>query len=240
MKTTHVGSLPYLKVEDALDYTFKFDIPCLFTLPKLDNNQFMDKEIFSLRKRKKPFFFDEFVNEAKRRKITKIKYQLMGPITFMQIGHHENMIIGEYQDLVVKMIKTLSSHFEVIFSLDEPYLSHMSETKFNLLNEFKNEIDIETQSNTYIHCCAKLSDMQLSLLKDIPLNLDLSLYSLEDLGRLKSVYPGVSLDSEMTQQRDRFVRKSSLVTPSCGLALNNVKELSSVFSYLRSFQNKSF
>ncbi|MEE2671939.1 MAG: hypothetical protein VYA54_09520 [Bdellovibrionota bacterium] len=90
IKTTHVGSLPHSNVEAAIDYTFKFDIPVLFSLPNLGAEHFMGSDIFSYSGGWENFnshsldslyFENEFFNAFNKQEKKQFKVQLIGPVT---------------------------------------------------------------------------------------------------------------------------------------------------------------
>ncbi len=242
--TTHIGSLPYVDVEPALDFTFDFDLPVLFTLPKLDSNQYMQNELLTLlnlghvqnkqiiladnylevNKDIRPFYADEFFSKLKREKQDQFKYQLIGPLSFYKLIKQEIPIQEVFDFLLVKyqtLVRDLNVYGKLYFSIDEPLLSMATDGELKLLVDFFNKLKSANSGKTFIHLCCKLEQQQLSFFDSSWLNLDLSLYASDYFNStcfwgLKSglLPPDVTLH-DLSQEL--------LLGPSCGLA--NLSEM---------------
>lgn len=264
MKTFHVGSLPFLSVEQALDFTFKFDIPTLFTLPKLDNGQLIGSDMIHLldlgsvngyenikvndptlavTKKLTPYYAEEFFKRFEKTENETFKYQGIGPISFYSILKRSNnvafkdvyrFLLNVYTDLFA----SLANHGKVILVLDEPMLGSDFLSTHQALNNFVEDLE-KTYPEVLVHCCAKLSMQEISQM-NMGMNLDLNLYSDDELRSLNIAAPGLS------NQRDKnynilaiknLLKEAKYFTPSCGLAYKTLGEVDEIFDFMQKISN---
>lgn len=244
IQTTHVGSLPFLTLEKALDYTFRFDVPVLFTLPKLYEHQFIHKEIFEISKHKRPYFYEEFKQKAKEKGVKKIKYQLLGPVSFFALNLNQKMEIDNFLNLHKMCVDLLQKDFELLYVLDEPLLDRVNDESFAVLKSLSESLIQKDSLELAIHCCAKLPSEMLGKFNFCPLNLDIALYDHFSLDKEMFIFPGINLNKKHLDQEFKNNNILRYISPSCGLALNNVKELDTLFNRLdeikKSCINSSF
>ena len=119
MQTTHVGSLPFKCLNQALDYTFEWDIPVLFTLPQISSQEFMGFDLISIlaiggsqnqktlslrddylncKKEITPLHLDAFIEYKDHKKFNKFKYQVIGPVSLFQMISNKDEI--QFEGLV--------------------------------------------------------------------------------------------------------------------------------------------
>jgi len=208
---THIGSLPFLNVEDAIDYTFKFDIPVLFSLPILNSKEFMGQDI--LHQLKIPFrmvdhkihlevsslcttselipaYFDLFINECLKRNRDEFKYQLIGPFTFYKMMTSSsnisfkdswNFLIDKYLHLF-----DLFDNYKLIFFIDEPSIFLASEEELSLIKSFMDRLSVHKNTmNIGIHFCSKLHTSHFDLFSPYIINFDISQYISTELSEVK-------------------------------------------------------
>lgn len=247
MKTTHVGSLPFKTVAEALDYTFLWDVPVLFSLPQMRSQEFMgrdlltmlgveatrslDKAFYKSKRELIPFHLKEFLRFREEKKNGSLfKYQLIGPVTFYQMLPNKNEIDFNFlKDFLlekyIRLIEKLAVHGDIFFVLDEPMLgSHIS---FYSDKIYLNELS-KVCKHSYIHCCDKLDLSTLEKIKS-SLHLDMKLYpELLSSGELANEFIGLDKLSDL-----KFSDKSKFISPSCGLGIkkpSEILELPSEFS----------
>jgi methionine synthase II (cobalamin-independent) len=259
---THVGSLPHKDLSSALDYTFKFDLPVLFTLPNLDENQYMGKDIvtqlgigdYSLehqislnknymnsKERLKPPFLHEFLNELKSKGRTGFKYQLIGPVTFFHLLGKTEFSIEEVGEFLAKkyidLLKLLGPFGLELFILDEPVLGNSTEGQREYLKTFLIELYKKTNINTGLHVCSKLEPNALMKFEGFVLNLDYSLYSSDEIASIKETnFIGLShgglSDCHKAEDFNKNLADKVFLSPSCGLAFHQIDEIDNIFNNL--------
>lgn len=265
MKLTHIGSLPFLSVNQALDYTFKWDIPVLFTLPKLNSSEFIghdllnlmgidygsgvnflkiDPEFKSKAKEITPFYLEPFLKKLKAHGSKKFKYQLLGPVSFYHLIQNKDLIsFGEFSEFLLGKYKTLvaslAKHADLLFVLDEPFLAN--QTQFYTESKFIDEL-AKAGAEVFIHCCAKLSVEDIKSLSSI-INIDLHLYSDDEISRFSPLeFPGFTWSSTDLPQNIGVLKKSTnnaqFLSPSCGLAFKSIQEVEGTINGLQ-FLKKS-
>lgn len=262
MKTTLVGSLPFLSTTQAIDYTFEWDVPTLFTLPQKDRRQFMGHDLAYLMnicedsskkklvlrrdylkctKKIEPFYLKEFL-EARDRVQNKelFKYQLIGPVTLYHMLDNKDEINFEdfskhLFDHYTDCIQKLSAYGKMIFSLDEPLLNINKDFyKTSLYKNFLKSISAEV----YIHCCSNilLADCQGFL---DSLHLNHSLYNGQE--GMPCFFIGLEMnDTNLPQLIVDFQKnknKVKLISPSCGLALESIQALENYLVFFNQFKS---
>ena len=211
IEITHIGSLPFLDIEDAIDYTFKFDIPVLFTLPILHPNEFMGQDI--LNQLKIPFrmvdhkiyleesslvtsselippHYDRFINECVKRNRDEFKYQLIGPFTFYKMMTSSsniafkdawNFLFDKYLHLF-----DLFDSYKIIFFIDEPSIFLASTEELSLIKSFMDRLSVHKNiKNIGIHFCSKLHPRHFELFSPYIINFDISQYISTELSEVK-------------------------------------------------------
>jgi hypothetical protein len=233
MKLTHVGSLPFLDINKALDYTFLWDIPVLPSLPILDKNQFLGEDIKTLldlnrlglnsKKELEPFYFEPFIKELKARSMTRFKYQLIGPVTFYEMNKDKfefNELVDFFEIKYSCLLKNLQGYGELLFVLDEPLLDknydfYRSERGNSFIKK------LETSAEIFIHSCAQL-ELEKTQGYTHYLNIDLSLYDRNEKKLEEIQFPGSSK-----------LGHAKYLSPSCGLALKTEKQCFEILSRLK-------
>ncbi len=245
IQTTHVGSLPYSDVEAAIDYTFKFDIPVLFSLPNLGAEHFMGSDILSYSRGWENFnshsldnlFFEkEFFNAFNKQQKKQFKVQLIGPVTLhkyflkeREYAEVESKLISAY----VRLIGRLSHRGDLFFVLDEPALNQ--KVDIERFNNFSNELCSGSTSIIGVHCCGKLD---LDLYDDISLEfkqLDWSLYKVEQIPKKGRFFGGFEKFDHEICQKLSFQADNIIISPSCGLYLHSNPE--EIFEQLKTVKN---
>lgn len=245
-KSTHIGSLPFDSIDEAIKFNQKFDLPVLSSLPKLDNNEFMLQHIsqgivgatiidfkihfehfipiddFRIQFQMENDFINAFSNQS-------IKWQFIGPITFLSLikkvldKDEEGQILNWYFKLINQYHLFLKNHFsKVLFFVDEPLLINHFMYKNHLLYEHFEIPKIELG----IHFCCKVKLAEINFSAFSYISLDCFLYGKEELIYLnelkKSVLWGVVSSDEKGQQYsiDSLpLVNNSILTPTCGLSL---------------------
>lgn len=247
ISTTHVGSLPFVSVAQAVDFTHQFDIPCLFTLPKLNPNEYMGADLLYLLggeidPRKKPVGLEPFHLKAFLDKliVPRIKYQMIGPVTLEKI--RQRKITVQERDFLVRTYRatyqSLKKYAEVFFVLDEPAV--VNKEQLDSLADFIQQLEIEPE-NLGLHFCGKVEELRHSLILKYHSQLDLSLYELESLPALSFI--GLSAEIDGPKLLKNCVLKESLIiAPCCGLAhaqIDTVNNSLTMLANIKSFLSKA-
>lgn len=265
---THVGSLPFVDIKIALDYTFKFDLPVLFSLPNLDDKQFMGKDIVfqldigdytdqhkillkddfqSSSQSLIPPFKDIFLKRMKEESRSEFKFQLIGPITFFRLVHSSKVsleavgsfLLEKYRELVLSLVV----HGLSLFVLDEPILAQSTRKEREFLRYFLNELEQISGVKFGVHVCSKLEVEQISEFKGILLNLDYSLYTKAEIRSMSETnFIGLKL-GELSSQHITGDFKGNqgqnyYLSPSCGLCFHQTEEIDYIIDNLRTVKAK--
>ncbi len=246
--TTHVGSLPFMDIEKALEYTFAFDIPVLFSLPKLDSAQFMLEEAKSILKEgssniRPPSNLNKFLLEKEKRQLTRFKYQLAGPWTLYHSEQPKVSFKQFSESLIPKyslLINELSKEGELFFALDEPLLAKATQSQLTELNHFIGEIASIANVRLILHSCAKLPLEAINSLEVEFINLDLSLYSREELASMQQLNaPGLKagkLGPIIEKELLTRIVDTMLLTPACGLTFHDIYYVKEMLTSLKQVQ----
>lgn len=251
MKITHVGSLPFLNPKEAIDYTFKWDIPVLFTLPKLDPSQFMgedlafyldireasigelklDKKYYQSTKKIIPKYLDDFLRAKEENEIHPLKFQMIGPVTFYEMINNKKKInffdlVEFMQEKYCKLCESLAQYGELIFVLDEPMLDYNYEF-YSSREGLLLLKTLEESAEVFIHSCAKLH-LERTQNYTHYLNIDMTLYDKNDQNLDQIIFPG-----------GESLPYAKYLSPSCGLALKKVNECLDILAELRSRVGRS-
>lgn len=147
IKTTHVGSLPFLNTKDADVFNSKFDLPVLYTLPALDKNQLMLEQVVGNVKEFDKSILSRTIEVFNLHSIqnrSKFKYQMIGPVTLIKaLDIRDDVIIEDILNWYLGQLKKLIGSKEskrCYFFLDEPMLFSASEKHYAYLNHFISEL----------------------------------------------------------------------------------------------------
>lgn len=256
IQTTHVGSLPFLETTAALDYTFRWDVPVLFTLPKQSSIEYLGLDLLSglglhthsnkseiilpknflqCSQKINPHHLKEFLLFGEKlNKLHKYKVQFPGPVTlYSLLGNRDEICFTDFSQFLlekfVKCSEELQRHGEIIFVLDEPLLRENI-----LFYEESNYLKVlaETRAEAFIHCCDKID---LSLLSNslASMHLDIGLYrNTPGVLDLPLKFVGFKLDSGFLPTKTgsaHFVKNSlKYISPACGLGLDKTQDVSSL------------
>lgn len=262
MKTTHIGSLPFLNIEQALEYTFQFDIPAIPTLPKLNKNQYLATDLIHLlglqvegdstykiskplqesNEEIEPFFLNEFLEKFKDSQKSEFKYQGLGPISFYKLlSNYQQVDFKDVYEVLLdrykKVILKLKPHGLSTFFLDEPMLYEDFRGSVAALNRFVEELNVERVFSA-VHCCGKLKPSEINQAQ-FPMSLDFNLYSREERQRFNNrIVPGVSFLGDARPDYFSEVQTNCYhrISPSCGLALKSLNEVEEICQNLNEFK----
>lgn len=244
-RISHVGSLPFTDPLQALNYTFEFDLPVLFSLPKKDPDEFMLTQVIkSLKLDSKNWdhaslaeisipYMDLF---RKRHDGSDFKYQLVGPHTLWKCIDTKNILKrsnqSDFYDYILakytNALKELSAIGELIFFLDEPMLAEQSGNDLTLLEDFIEKLRPFCKE-IGLHCCGKVLKKQLPRIELDYLNLDLELYDTKtEPFILEITAPGLGDKSSFIPTQN-----TRLLTPSCGLALKSIESTAAILKGLK-------
>ncbi len=194
IQTTHVGSLPFTDLKEALAYTFQYDLPVLFTLPSLGKEHFMGADLcYQLGilnsinpkggleinegesfKPITPFFSKEFFNAKGNREF---KYQIIGPYTLSKMLSNNQLTLKQLSEKLIPSIKALIHNLGqdglTLFSFDEPLIYQANTEELKIVKDFITELtsdgvhfSVHICSDIPIETCQKLG---------VALNLDISI-----------------------------------------------------------------
>tara|TARA_Y100000768_G_scaffold253442_1_gene192555 strand:+ start:16348 stop:17133 length:786 start_codon:yes stop_codon:yes gene_type:complete len=240
VKTLHIGSLPFKDINQAIHYTFQYDIPTLFSLPQLDQDEWLgldvllktevasgdfdDLKVKSLSHAKienyKPAYVEEFKKKLSHTGKKEMKLQCVGPVTLHSIIKRFRPI--EYIEVAL-FLKKLYAHIgsffpdemDMIFFMDEPFLAQ----NFDSLPFFEEVYrDANALYDTFVvHCCDHLNQAQLKQIH-YPLHLDLALYQND---QTKPSPMAIGIANESLQLRAFDLEQGEFIAPACGLGLKS-------------------
>ncbi len=220
MKTTHIGSLPFLTIEDAIDFNRGLSLPCLPTLPLMDQNEWMIAQFTSglMKMDHKLSFscFEAFFSEFKGR----VKVQVCGIQTlFNNLPKTSTSIdiddfINWYFKVVNSFVSIIPNDFVLFF--DEPDLRNLNTKLWSTYSEFEAELGI--------HSCAKGDWTLLNLKAFKHISFDSKLITEKEIKFLrengKTLYCG-GINSK--NGKVLYLKsENDFLTPSCGLALTEL------------------
>lgn len=261
MLTTHIGSLPFISIDQAFEYTFAFDIPVLFTLPKIyhdelmhlhvasslelgkfDEQQLILNDTFDDSQELSSRYQESFFRKMKIYDRDVFKYQLIGPVSLYLLtdqshcfSHFCTFLLDKY----TSYLSQLSKNYKLIFLLDEPILFKEFSKYKQELNDFMEQLSLRvTNIEVGLHLCCKLNVDQLNELCCRYLNIDTTLYSQSELSRVnnKSFLGVISTDgtiSKTATNNPELLLNTKIISPTCGLALQDSEVAQRVFRELK-------
>lgn len=262
MKTTHIGSLPFLSLDQALDYSFQYDIPVIPTLPKLDKKQYIGHDLIHLlglevpgeatyklsaplteaKAEIEPYFLNEFLERFKASRKEEFKYQNLGPVSFYKLlSQYQDIDFKDVYEILLDRYKKLILKLKPLglttFFLDEPMLYEDFRGSVMALNRFVDELCVD-KVFVAVHCCGKLKPYEINQAQ-FPMSLDFNLYTDEERRRFNNrIVPGVSFAGNETPAYFSEVKNNYYhrITPSCGLALKTLSEVEEIHRNLNKFK----
>ncbi len=220
MKTTHIGSLPYLSIEEAIAFNEGLTLPALPTIPKLYDNEWMINQFssgFMKSDHELPFScFNQFIERFKG----KIKVQVCGIQTLYNNStkDFEKDAFKHWYLLVVKrFLKRIPNEYILFF--DEPDLRDLDNSLWEIYREFEVERGI--------HCCAKVDWKMLDLSYFPNISFDSSMIDIEDIELLRRIKKDLFFGNIDTRTGVKTMLTGQLKTdhdfesPACGLALTS-------------------
>ncbi|MAZ48125.1 MAG: hypothetical protein CME65_06160 [Halobacteriovoraceae bacterium] len=230
VETTHIGSLPFVQLNQAIEFTFKFDIPVLFTLPHLDPKQFMGIDVLSRTHNLASLDIElpyekEFFKRLASQDSKIFKTQLIGPITLHKYFLKDQTLESVASKLGV-LYKNLINRFiekgDLFLVIDEPALKSRSEIEF--LNEFFYKLNI-VDCEVGLHCCSDINEEIFELLKIKNKQLDWSLRNKDNFNRDEVFLGGLEMRAPETWGNFLFSKKNLIISPACGLANESNPEM---------------
>lgn len=219
MQTSHIGSLPFTDFDKAIEFNHSFDIPVLFSLPTLDEKQFMLAQAEDLL-----FNRGLISNQEAIRDSDLFKFQLPCPFTIKKFLQ-KIPSIDEYLFALSK----LKVKKQCIFFFDAPVFNKIKCEDFVRYDEYIERIKTEFGFKVGVHICCNVTEESIKSLSKLDyINIDLSLNP-----KLESVVNsyGVSVDTKITTD-------CKLITPPCGLALKSEAECNHLKTYLDQCRDK--
>lgn len=241
VKTTHVGSLPFVDPEIALDFSLRFDIPALFTLPKADPKQYMGHDILSFTHNWSQFDIDSnlpyedlFFKGLEKSKKQSFKCQLIGPVSFRkyfkpkeEINQIEEKLLNFYRIIISRLEK----RGDLFFVLDEPGLENFEDIlSLNLFIDQIKSDDFEVG----VHCCGDIEEEIFGGLKLGLKQLDWSKRDRIYFPQSISFLAGIANKMSTNWGKLKFESENIIISPACGLANSTDPELE--FQKLKNFQ----
>ena len=248
-RTTHIGSLPFLCINEAIEFNKKLSLPALSTLPKINPAEFMLEQIafgivgarvldYKICIDKLEFVKDfklEFLmlKEFKKQfKDQSIKWQIIGPITLMKSfespleSSQKELLLTWYHSLILEFYLDIKKYFNnILFILDEPLFDiHFKSTLLSTLKFLEN-----TNMETGFHCCSKLKICDVDVINPDYLSIDCALYNEKELKIMSSkktnLISGVvnTVTGEITCNISEILKDSRYLSPACGLAFSKIK-----------------
>lgn len=247
MKSTHIGSLPYIKIDKVISFNRKLDLPTLSTLPNLSSNELMlNQFVLGIKKAKlKDYqievnaidFVDDFElsflcyqDFREEFSLQEVKFHLCGPITFLSsfikklTSNEVETLMDWYVERVRKIYLKIDQDFKKAYlCLDEPKLYLYSEYS-HVLEKIITKL---SGINLGIHFCCKVDLLSIDFSKFNFISFDLSLYSSEEIKSFSYsgtiIFGVIDYKGQIIKNFD-LVPKDALISPSCGLGLCSLEE----------------
>lgn len=237
IRTSHIGSLPFMNTKDADHFNSFFDLPVLYTLPILDKNQFMLEQVVGEYKSYTEQILQTNISVSNLESIkdfNHFKYQMVGPITLIKSLKLNNQ--KSIDDLLNWYLKELKDFFskdiskKCYFFLDEPMLFMATEEEYRLLNNFLSKLEY-VFNRIGIHCCSEMKPEWLNFefingisieskyINDLDPSLDFDLF----LGVLDTK----TIELDPIVKFEEF-KGNVYVTPHCGLAFTDIEKMGMV------------
>jgi|TARA_Y100000034_G_scaffold32726_1_gene40147 hypothetical protein len=202
---TGIGSLPFVEVKTAIDYSLKHDIPFLPELP------FKGEAMLDYIKNPGKL---SCLEEFKKHQFNVVKVQSIGPATLILSGYSEDEAISRIYDHVSKILDGLDAG-EIILFLDEPALGQALFDFGGLWQAIFSSFDVTSG----VHTCGN-ADWDRIFETDIEiLSFDASQYN-------PTLYPKyrsgkrIAWGVKNLEDVKDFV-EGDLITPLCGLGGKN-------------------
>jgi len=273
--TTGIGSLPFDSIEKAIDYSLQFDIPFYPQLPLKDiknsmvyegldglNGICIDQDghisfrnrIESLDSFKIPENLILFVEKVREKKLSIIKYQIVGIQTIREIllANNVNKEFIETEILSFYISKLALIHgylnsfdFEVLFFVDEPCLGADTKTVASVLEFYKNLGFIDglhscgnTSLETLFNSELKFISIDMHLVAGQVFQLDALVGKYHDAGGriiwgIYDTHHGDEIFPLRTISKVFPGLDNYYVSPSCGLAMSSVPQCSTILKTLQ-------
>lgn len=223
VETTHIGSLPFIQIDQAIEFTFKFDIPVLFTLPQLDAKQFMGVDVLSMTHNLTSLDIElpyerEFFKRLDSQDSNIFKAQLIGPITLQKYFLKEQAlekVASKLGILYRNLIKRFIKKGNLFFIIDEPALNSRYEVEF--LNEFFKRLNI-LDCEVGLHCCSDIDEEIFDCLNLRNKQLDWSSRKKTHFKQGEGFLGGLEVRPPRTWGSFLFSKKNLIISPACGLA----------------------
>ncbi len=205
INTTGIGSLPYKDIKEAVDFSFKFDIPFLPQLPNLGSQELMinqTKDIGNIA------CWELFLKELDKRKTKKCKLQVAGPITLKStegILRNVNIMVKEVFKRCEKMI----------LFIDEPYYCGEKE-KAIIINQMISEFHFPFLE-IGVHSCNRIDFKNIDVLQVDYFSFDMQ-FGQKEFDIKQKLCFGISKEFTIDEKNHLTNSRDILLTPPCGLA----------------------
>lgn len=220
MKTIGIGSLPHHSVENAINYSFKHDIPFLPQMTSL-SERMVSQVLSSEPLLKKYFALDLFTKKILEEKTSVFKIQIAGPET---CSVNEETILKEINNFLIYFEKY---NLKPIIFIDEPVLTSHSSSLRNIYLELK-----KMQIITGLHSCAKFSLEHIQDLEVDYISYDASLINWPNITKSQLV-TGIPPFS-----KNKFQPRGDIISSSCGLAFYSEMECEEILKNLNSYKKE--
>jgi hypothetical protein len=209
IQTTGIGSLPHLKKTDAIEFSFKHDIPFLPQLTSLGENM-IEQALSPLDPRQSHLALDSFLEKAHTLNSTSLKIQIAGPNTCQT---SENPILKT----IFKFVKILDENkLKPIIFIDEPCTMSDSVALQNIFDEINN-----AGFQSGLHSCNHFSLSTIKKFKINFLSYDSNIMNIKNSEFLKThivgVDPILNRPDEINQVLASY-HDDIILSYSCGLA----------------------
>lgn len=208
---TQIGSLPYLDIEEAVEYSLKHDIPFLPELPKKD-----DAMLNYIKHPGRLSCLDEFKKQLKEHKFKTVKIQCVGPATLMLSGYKADEAIELAYNHISAIMDGLEAE-EIILFLDEPALGQSGVNYKELWRVLFSNFNVISG----VHTCGNMDwdilfDSELQIISFDASKYDITKYSKYRSG--KRIAWGVEKKEDV-----KDFKEGDLLTLPCGMGTHTYK-----------------
>lgn len=198
---TQIGSLPYMQIAEAVEYSLKHDIPFLPELPRRG-----DAMLDYIKNPGRLSCLEEF----KKHRFETVKIQCVGPATLMLSGYKEEEAMQRTYEHIEKVLDGLRAK-EVILFLDEPALGQAGFDYKKMWDALFSSFDVVAG----VHTCGNMNWDELFDSNLEIISFDASKYDIVKYTKYRS---GKKISWGVEKLEDvKDFRQGDLLTLPCGL-----------------------
>lgn len=231
MKTTGIGSLPFMSIHEAVEWSLKHDLSFLPELPKLSDQELMlsffeqiNQGCF-LKRLAQDQFRQRLIKESKK----ELKLQVPGPLT-CSFYLKQSTNYSHFKNYLTSFIEEFQSFKTIYLQVDEPQTLENTDEEWKAYQDFWINFSLEfSHVQIGVHSChAEIDPRLLEIpwrfysLRQEQFLMDKSFFS--DKIIFWPLIKGMD-QSLLERASNEFISSSGLyISPDCGLGANSPQE----------------